>query len=423
MTGYPRPRPGRVGPGEATDVRMTVNGAEVTVAVTPRMHLADVLREQVGLTGTHLGCEHGVCGMCTVLVDGDAARACLLLAVQCDGAEVVTVEGLGRADDQHPLQRAFSAHHGLQCGFCTPGMLMSSYDLLANGPRGTSVTPEELPAEMSGVLCRCTGYRGILAAVADTAAAHPDGLPPPGNLEPRTVLARSRGPAAAEPGTEQPASGRAGATEVRVPSGAPSASVAVSSELTSDIDDVWAVVLDFRRLARCLPGAELVETLDGGLFRGRARVPLGPVTLAFEGLAQVLESDPEQHRMRLVAQGTDVGGSATQADIRLAARPGPDGGTVLVAAADLHLTGRIAQFGRALAGDVSRRMFEQLARAVDEAARTGTDPVVSVPGPARVLLGVARDAVRRVAAEAVVRLRTRLRPRPRRGRRAHGPNG
>ncbi|MDT7697101.1 MAG: hypothetical protein QOI75_6468, partial [Pseudonocardiales bacterium] len=130
---------------ELVDVALTVNGSAVTVRVPLRMHLADALREHLGLTGTHLGCEHGVCGMCTVLVDGEAARACLLFAVQCEGAEVVSLEGLGSPAEQHPLQRAFAAHHGLQCGFCTPGMLMSSYDLLSNGPSGTAVAPGELP--------------------------------------------------------------------------------------------------------------------------------------------------------------------------------------------------------------------------------------------------------------------------------------
>ena len=113
---------------------MTVNGSPVRFSVATRLTLADSLRNDLGLTGTHLGCEHGVCGMCTVLVDGDAARSCLLFAAQMDGADIVTVEGLGTPDDQHPLQEAFAHHHALQCGFCTPGFLMSAYDLLAHRP-------------------------------------------------------------------------------------------------------------------------------------------------------------------------------------------------------------------------------------------------------------------------------------------------
>ena len=128
--------------------------------------LSDALRDHLGLTGTHVGCEHGICGMCTILVDGQASRACLLLAVQLDGAEIVTVEGLGRQDDLHPLQESFSKHHALQCGFCTPGFLMSSYDLLTHEP---DVATDDLPGELSGVLCRCTGYQGIVDAALDAA--------------------------------------------------------------------------------------------------------------------------------------------------------------------------------------------------------------------------------------------------------------
>jgi 2-furoyl-CoA dehydrogenase FAD binding subunit len=155
---------------------MTVNGNQATVAAPPRVTLADALRDRLGLKGTHLGCEHGICGMCTVLVDGQAARSCLLFACQLDGAEVLTVEGLGRPGELHPLQRAFGRHHALQCGFCTPGFLLSAYDLLRHKP---GIAENDLAGELSGVLCRCTGYRNILAAVADVARAHPDGLPAP----------------------------------------------------------------------------------------------------------------------------------------------------------------------------------------------------------------------------------------------------
>jgi carbon-monoxide dehydrogenase small subunit len=154
--------------------------------VAPRVTLADALRDHLGLTGTHLGCEHGICGMCTVLVNGEAARSCLLFACQLAGADVITVEGLGRQDDLHPLQEAFGRHHALQCGFCTPGFLLSAFDLLTHHP---SVTDEELPAELSGVLCRCTGYRNIRTAVAEVAEAYRDGLPDPINCGPTHVHA------------------------------------------------------------------------------------------------------------------------------------------------------------------------------------------------------------------------------------------
>jgi 2-furoyl-CoA dehydrogenase FAD binding subunit len=163
---------------ENVTTTMTVNGSQATIKAPPRVTLADALRERLGLKGTHLGCEHGICGMCTVLVDGQAARSCLLFACQLGGAEVLTVEGLGRPMELHPLQRAFGRHHALQCGFCTPGFLLSAYDLLRHKPE---VAENDLARELSGVLCRCTGYRNILAAVADVARAHPDGLPGPLN--------------------------------------------------------------------------------------------------------------------------------------------------------------------------------------------------------------------------------------------------
>lgn len=183
----PAPRPVRAAADEAVEVRFTVNGTEVTLHLPARVTLADALRDSLGLTGTHLGCEHGVCGMCTVLVDGQAARSCLMFACQLDGSEVVTVEGLGRPSDLHPLQEAFGRHHALQCGFCTPGFLLSAYDLLTTKP---DVTADELPRELAGVLCRCTGYRNIRAAVAETRSIFPEGIPGPGNCVPRAFAGR-----------------------------------------------------------------------------------------------------------------------------------------------------------------------------------------------------------------------------------------
>jgi carbon-monoxide dehydrogenase small subunit len=150
------------------DLVLTVNGVPVRAAVEPRQSLADFLREQLGLTGTHLGCEHGACGACTVLLDGAAVRSCLVFAVQADGAQVVTVEGLARGEALSPLQRAFRTHHALQCGFCTPGFLVAATALLAENP---DPTPDEVRAALSGHLCRCTGYVGIVAAVLDAARA------------------------------------------------------------------------------------------------------------------------------------------------------------------------------------------------------------------------------------------------------------
>ena len=148
-------------------VRMIVNGESRRGVVEPRKTLADFLREDCALTGTHLGCEHGVCGACTVLVDDVAVRSCLLFAVQADGARVTTVEGLAEPGTLSPVQEAFRAEHGLQCGFCTPGFVVSVHAFLAANP---SPTPTEIREALSGNLCRCTGYQGIIRAVERAAA-------------------------------------------------------------------------------------------------------------------------------------------------------------------------------------------------------------------------------------------------------------
>jgi aerobic-type carbon monoxide dehydrogenase small subunit (CoxS/CutS family) len=148
------------------DIRVRVNGVEQTATVDVRMTLVDFIRERLRLTGTHVGCEHGSCGACTILVDGAAVRSCLMLAVQADGAEITTVEALGTLDRLHPLQEAFRDHHGLQCGFCTPGFLMTGLALLRENSRPTD---EEIRTALGGNLCRCTGYQGIVEAMRDAA--------------------------------------------------------------------------------------------------------------------------------------------------------------------------------------------------------------------------------------------------------------
>jgi aerobic-type carbon monoxide dehydrogenase small subunit (CoxS/CutS family) len=153
-------------------IRVVVNGVTYERAVEPRLLLSDFLRQTLGLTGTHVGCEHGVCGACTILLDGDSARACLTFAVQADGCRIETVESLGTVARMSPLQEAFREHHGLQCGFCTPGMLMTSVDLLKKWPLASDA---EIRDGLSGNLCRCTGYQHIVAAVRAAAAQRKDG--------------------------------------------------------------------------------------------------------------------------------------------------------------------------------------------------------------------------------------------------------
>jgi aerobic carbon-monoxide dehydrogenase small subunit len=157
-----------------TAIRLQINDAEVADEVPPRTSLADYLRERHNLTGTHLGCEHGVCGACTVLVDGEPVRACLSLAVACDARQVQTIEGFANDPVVAALRDTFHRRHGLQCGFCTPGMLISAYDLIRRGRAGSEV---EIRRGLAGNICRCTGYTNIVAAIAEAAAVLAKGSP------------------------------------------------------------------------------------------------------------------------------------------------------------------------------------------------------------------------------------------------------
>jgi carbon-monoxide dehydrogenase small subunit len=153
-------------------LKFTLNGKAVEGDVLPRTNLADCIRHQFMQTGTHVGCEHGVCGACTVIVDGDAVRSCLMLAVQAEGTSITTVEGLSREDDLTPLQKSFRKHHALQCGFCTPGMLTTAHALLSEEP---DASKERIREVLSGNICRCTGYVNIIEAVYDARSAYQAG--------------------------------------------------------------------------------------------------------------------------------------------------------------------------------------------------------------------------------------------------------
>ena len=152
---------------EKRDITLNINGRDYDIRVEPRKTLVDAIRDDCGQTGTHIGCEHGICGACTVILDDEAVRACLMFAVQAQGRKIRTVEGLAQGDKLHPLQESFIKHHGLQCGFCTPGFLMLAVNVLEQNP---DISDEELLDVLSSNLCRCTGYQNIIAAVRAVAA-------------------------------------------------------------------------------------------------------------------------------------------------------------------------------------------------------------------------------------------------------------
>jgi len=152
---------------DKTSITLNINGRDHAIAVEPRRTLVDAIREECGQTGTHIGCEHGICGACTVIVDGEPVRSCLMFAVQADNKTIRTVEGLAKGDELHPMQRAFMEHHGLQCGFCTPGFLMLAVGVLEREP---DISDEDMLDVLSSNLCRCTGYQNIIKAVRAAAA-------------------------------------------------------------------------------------------------------------------------------------------------------------------------------------------------------------------------------------------------------------
>ena len=226
-------------------VSLSVNDESVQAMAEPRTHLADFLRDHLRLTGTHLGCEHGVCGACTVLIDGQPARACIAYAVQCEGAQVRTIEGFEDDALMNELRVAFSREHALQCGFCTPGMLIAARDLVLRQP---GADERRIREEMSGNLCRCTGYLGIVRAIQSVAAAR---------AASNDVL-RPEPPKAAPVARFVPVEAR---VEDKAKAALTASGTRIEDEFTVNhpLAKVWAAFADMPAVAACLPGAEITE--------------------------------------------------------------------------------------------------------------------------------------------------------------------
>ncbi len=333
-------------------IALTVNGTPVEALIEPRTHLADFLREQQRLTGTHLGCEQGVCGACTILLNGAPARACLTLAVSCDGADIRTVEGFADDSVMVRLREAFSAEHALQCGFCTPGMLISSYDIVRRLPTADEA---RIRTELSGNLCRCTGYMGIVAAVKSVIAQGPA-------VRDAAVLPRRRPLETFTPTTAVAPPSIASAAPTRAATGESGLDpgwtrLAESFVVDRPPDEVWTLFGDAASVAGCLPGAVLDDT-EGGNLKGRMQVRLGPISAAFAGTAT--------HGRDAAARiGTLAGGGADQrGNSRVRGRVtyrlvGENGGqaTRVALTIDFLLQGMLAQFSRSgLVKDLVGRM-------------------------------------------------------------------
>jgi aerobic carbon-monoxide dehydrogenase small subunit len=399
-----------------TKVTLTVNGNALSAEIEPRTHLADLLRETHNLTGTHIGCEHGVCGACTLLVDDVPIRSCITFAVACENAAVTTIEGLDEDEIARELRAAFTTHHALQCGYCTPGMIVSARDIVL---RMEAPSENDIRVAMSGNLCRCTGYVGIVRAI-------------------QTVISdrRARGVAAVLGGNRDrlgPAgSGRAG--EMRpasLPAPAPSDARAAPRATAADacarikadwkpqvefrqsfviaypVDEVWAFFGRVEDVAACLPGASLDGGEKDGVVKGKMRVKVGPISAEFGGVAQITR-DEAAHRGAIVGSGRDTrSNSATRGIVAYSVKPDERGaGSRVDVDVGYTLTGMLAQFGRSgLVQDIASRLTAAFARNL-EARLSAGDDAAAAPSLVRelnagslittVLLGRMKDLVRRI---------------------------
>lgn len=391
---------------------LTVNGNAVSADVEPRMHLADFLREMQDLTGTHLGCEHGVCGACTLLIDGAPARSCITYAVQCDGAEIVTIEGLDDDEITRELRDAFSREHALQCGYCTPGMLVAARDLVV---RLDAPTERDIRVAMSGNLCRCTGYVGIVKAVASVIAARrARGVAAVGGAGRAALGPVGSGHAAttataARPRATRPAERTRGAAphERAAPARPdwanwmPQATIEERFVVAHPRDAVWDFFGRVDEVAACLPGAVLDAAPSPERVEGRFRVKLGPVAAEFRGVADI-KRDADTYSGRIRGAGSDrLSDSATRGEIvyRLAAIDA--GSTTVEIDVGYVLTGMLAQAGRSgLVRDVAHRLVHAFAGNLEAKLSGGADAAPAAELKAgRLLLSVMADRLKRLARE------------------------
>lgn len=391
-------------PDERTSpLDLAVNGKLVAARVEPRTHLADFLRDGLDLTGTHLGCEHGVCGACTVLLDGEPARACLLPAVACDGAAVTTIEGLDDDEVTAELRAAFTREHALQCGYCTPGMLIAARDLVLRLP---DADERRIRLGLSGNLCRCTGYAGIVRAVRAVIAerrargiAGSVGDRPLGPVGAAGGSARVPGPAAARPDREaatEPAAPAAVTAAIPVDF-RPANSFEESFVVPYPPDEVFALFGQVEEVAACLPGASVTARPTPDRVEGALRVRIGPIAASFRGTA-LIERDMPGRGGRITGSGTDAGGrSATQGVIGYRVLQGPAERTARVELqVGYTLTGPLAQFGRpGLVRDLAARITAEFAANL-EARLAGEPARASTRGlnPLLLLASLLRDRLR-----------------------------
>ena len=418
-------------------VTLEINGSPLTAEVEPRTHLGDFLRDTVRLTGTHLGCEHGVCGACTVLLDGEPVRSCITFTVACEGRRITTVEGYDGDELMRLLRAAFTRHHALQCGYCTPGMLATARDIVLRLPDADEA---RVRRELAGNLCRCTGYMGIVAAIRDVLASlerEPDPaitrlrermragdapVPMPaaagtgalhGAAKTMPVVFSARPLAVAAPaapaGAATAVAAVQAATPVRAEASYPAAEPAALTarkgthidaafDLPQPSEAVWDFMGDLPAVAGCLPGA-VIESQDGDRVKGRIAVKFGPMSAAFVGAARLERNDAERSAVLRGAGQDSLSQSRAQGDIAYRLEALGPGQTRVHVDMLYSLQGPLAQFSRSgLVKEFVRRMVADFGQQVaqrmaggETAVQPGAAPSIS---PVRTLWGMLLDRLR-----------------------------
>jgi carbon-monoxide dehydrogenase small subunit len=357
-----------------TVIAIEINNRTVSRDVPSRMHLADFVRDEGRQTGTHLGCEHGVCGACTLLVDGEPVRSCITFAVACDGKKVTTVEGYDDDAIMALLRPAFSRHHGLQCGFCTPGMLATARDIVLRFPNADE---HLIRVELSGNLCRCTGYMGIVNAVVDVLEqCRDDAFPAVSKLRAastkvfkdvtvvaggavgfQTFKATDIGKAAVV--AEKQAAPDANVTAVKG-----GTSIQGSFKVPYPADAVWKFMADLPAVAGCLPGAELTEHI-GDRVKGRVAIKFGPMSASFNGAARLDRNDQARSAVLKGAGQDSISKSRANGDVSYRMVEIDANATKVEVDLLYSLQGPLAQFSRSgLVKDFVGRLIQEFGKNV-----------------------------------------------------------
>jgi aerobic carbon-monoxide dehydrogenase small subunit len=363
-------------------INLTINGQGVEELVEPRTHLADFLRDRLHLTATHIRCEQGVCGACTILIDGSPARSCITYAALCQGAEVVTLEGLENDPIIESLRTAFSIEHGLQCGFCTPGMLVTARDIIRRLPDADEA---RVRRELNGNLCRCTGYAGIARAICRVleqrraAAAEPETstafkLGPVGarHLPGASTTEKKRSPESAPKPEVSLVDPKDLSKDLGLGSRAANLETSLSFTVAHGADETWAALEDVENVARCMPGASLTEHSADGRLAGRVTVKIGPIATNFIGTGLIVR-DAAARQGVLYGSGRDrLSGTTVRAEVSYVVTGESDTESRVDVTVRALLAGALAQFSRSsIVQDLVGRITAEFSRRLQQSL---TDP-------------------------------------------------